>query len=173
MTPQLPDLIIFDLDGTLIEHPIGGRFRQKGMVDDWAIRAGVREVCAYLHQQGVVLAIATNQGAVAFGMFRAADLYAEILRAAAELGIQDRLVQVCYDHPKATIEAYRRDSERRKPNPGMLLDICRSASANPARALFVGDMESDRQAAENAGCMYMDQDEFFSDTHLRAIGMPS
>ena len=39
---------------------------------------------------------------------------------------------------------------RRKPAPGMLNAVLRRLSASPAEALYVGDLEIDREAAARA-----------------------
>lgn len=44
--------------------------------------------------------------------------------------------------------------EWRKPAPDMLLAIARHFNVNPANCLFVGDMETDRQAAAAAGMQF-------------------
>jgi FMN phosphatase YigB (HAD superfamily) len=55
--------------------------------------------------------------------------------------------------------AYRRDW--RKPAPGMLVAAMAHAGVSPAQACFVGDMETDRQAAVNAGVAFVWAREFF------------
>jgi D-glycero-D-manno-heptose 1,7-bisphosphate phosphatase len=49
----------------------------------------------------------------------------------------------------------------RKPAPGMLQKIMRYWGCSPKDTLYVGDMESDRQAAINAGCDFQWASEFF------------
>ena len=43
----------------------------------------------------------------------------------------------------------------RKPNPGMLEKLIKQYRTTPDQTLMVGDMESDRLAAENAGCDFI------------------
>jgi len=49
----------------------------------------------------------------------------------------------------------------RKPGPLMLEQLMDFWGVNPEETLFVGDMESDRQAAENAGCDFVWARDFF------------
>lgn len=42
--------------------------------------------------------------------------------------------------------------ECRKPAPTMITEACRFAGISPDRTFFIGDSESDMEAAENAGC---------------------
>jgi D-glycero-D-manno-heptose 1,7-bisphosphate phosphatase len=57
----------------------------------------------------------------------------------------------CPHHPEAVLEAYRRECRRRKPAPGMILDLIRDYKADPRRTLMIGDTDTDRRAAEAAG----------------------
>jgi histidinol phosphatase-like enzyme len=55
-------------------------------------------------------------------------------------------------HTDATIEEYRHPAHPwRKPAPGMLLDLIRAWQIDPARAVLVGDQDSDLAAAAAAG----------------------
>ena len=65
-------------------------------------------------------------------------------------------------HPKATIEELRKDSPRRKPGPGMLLEIIEQSGEAKRDTLMVGDRPEDEQAARNAGVNFMWADAFFS-----------
>src|SRR5260221_2433900 len=57
-------LVIFDVDGTIVTTKSGETFRKTA--DDWQWLPGRLEKLQELDRQGVKLAIATNQGGVAF-----------------------------------------------------------------------------------------------------------
>ena len=48
--------------------------------------------------------------------------------------------------------AYRRDSDWRKPKPGMILQTAMELGINLAKSFMVGDRKSDIEAGRAAGC---------------------
>jgi D-glycero-D-manno-heptose 1,7-bisphosphate phosphatase len=150
-------LIILDVDGTLVTTASGATFRKTA--DDWQWLPGRIDRLNALRQQGVTLALATNQGGVAFGYMEEPDMTAEIQKVAFQIDAQ--MWHICYDHPKATIERYRHESQDRKPGPGMLLNIMETLKIGPGDTLMVGDRPEDEQAAQAAGTAFMWANEFF------------
>src|SRR5262249_21131456 len=111
----------------------------------------------------VHLAIATNQGGVAFGYFRYVDILQALDEMCEQVPFPGKSLFMCAAHPKGTIEAFKRDDDRRKPGPGMLVEAMQRFQTEPHRVLMVGDRDEDRQADENAGCHFTYADEFFGD----------
>lgn len=154
-------LYIFDLDNTLIE----------GYIDPKQPFARVAplprriEVLTNLRQQGHIIAIATNQGGVAFGYNTEADVQAKLSRALAALGLApDTFVAVCYSDRRSRNPAYNQpaDCARRKPSGAMLREAIVAAPEASARGvLYVGDRPEDEQAAQNAGVPFQWEHEFF------------
>ena len=98
--------------------------------------------------------VVTNQAGVARGFYdeaAVADLHAWMVAALRRAGGNIDDIRFCPTHPEAPLPAYRRDSDWRKPGPGMILDLIRAWEIDPARALLVGDKESDMAAAASAG----------------------
>jgi len=58
----------------------------------------------------------------------------------------------CPDHPEATVEQYRKDTPRRKPGPGMLLELAEEHNLDLSRSWVVGDAPRDIEAGYAAGC---------------------
>jgi len=164
-------LIIFDVDSTLTVTKSGATFRKTA--HDWQWMLGRLSKLHQLKQAGVRLAIATNQGGVAFGYFEVADILRELQAMARIAGIPKGGLYICYTHPKASKEMFRAVDNRRKPGPGMLLEAMRDFEASPEETLYVGDLPEDEEAAKNAGVAFEWADKFFSEDSHVAIQAPS
>lgn len=154
-------LVIFDKDGTLIAAC--GK-RPANTPAEQVVLPGVIAKLAQLRRAGYKLAIASNQGGVAWGFLSEAEAQALVKDAAKKVGGVDHWRCCCYDERAAArnpSSPFARSSRRRKPNPGMLQEIMRAANVAPAATLMVGDQDSDRQAAKAAGCQFMWAEEFF------------
>jgi histidinol-phosphate phosphatase family protein len=157
--------VIFDVDGTLVTTKSGATFRKTA--DDWQWLPGRLETLKALHEQGTQIALASNQGGVAFGYMRRKDIINELFKTALEVG-NNVYVAVCFTHPKATIEEFRvEDDTRREPGSGMLLECQEYFLIGPIHTLMVGDRPEDEQAAQNAGVAFMWAEEFFSEKETK------
>lgn len=151
-------LIIFDKDGTLchnftnnenfIDHP-----GEQGMIP------GVVKVCHRLFDSGIHLAIASNQGGVAFGFVTFEEMVQMMVEAT--IAIKAVAYRACPHHKEGTVYPFNRQSSYRKPQPGMLTSIMDELSVDPEYVLMVGDRDEDFQAAKNAGVEFMWAWEFF------------
>lgn len=154
------ELIIFDVDGTLVRTKSGKEFRADAA--DWELLPGRVEKLAALKAQGIRLALASNQGGVGFGLLKQEEIMREIHATAKTLGIPRGGVYICYNHPRAKLEQYRADDHRRKPGPGMLLEAMQDFEASPMETLMVGDRPEDKEAARAATCVFIHADDFFA-----------
>lgn len=164
MNEQEHKLICFDIDGTLVTTKSGATFRKSP--DDWKWLPGRVEKIKELRTNGTRVAICTNQGGVAFGYMKQEDILAELTRMIKEAGIPAGGLYICYTHPKATIEQYRLEDDRRKPGPGMLFDAMNDFEAEPEDTLFVGDRPEDEQAAIAAGTAFQWAWDYFGDSPI-------
>jgi len=135
---DLPALVLFDRDGTLVADVPYNR-------DPALVRPlpGVRKGLDRLRHAGVAVGVVTNQSGVGTGRIRPDELAAVNARVDALLGPFD-VWQVCPHAPTAGCQC-------RKPAPGLVLDACAALGVTPARCLVIGDIGSDMQAAAAAG----------------------
>lgn len=151
---MLPRLIIFDADGTLRRCTVKGQ-PCPNKPGQWEIIPGVEEAIAQLWK-GSAFAVVSNQAGVALGYLSeemAGRLLYDMAQEAFPNG-DDVLIFFCPHAPDA-------DCDCRKPKPRLLERCMNLTLVGPRETLYVGDMESDRQAAENAGCCFMWAKDFF------------
>ena len=146
-------LIIFDVDGTLVRPKSGKKFRENAA--DWEWLPGRKELIQALLAAGVRVAIASNQGGVAFGYMPKEEVRDELHKMAKEAGIPKGGVYICFTHPNATIPHLRQQDHRRKPGPGMLQEAMLDFEAMEDQTLYVGDLPEDEAAAKAAGVSFL------------------
>ncbi|MCZ2829894.1 HAD-IIIA family hydrolase [Modestobacter sp. VKM Ac-2986] len=134
----LPDLVLFDRDGTLVHDvPYNGDPALVAPVD------GAREALDSLRARGVRIGLVTNQSGVGRGLITRAQADAVNARVAELLGPFDT-VQVCPHAPEDGCDC-------RKPAPGMVTAACAELGVDPARCVVIGDIAADLGAAAAAG----------------------
>ena len=134
----LPDLVLFDRDGTLVHDvPYNGDPSRVVPVD------GAREVLDRLRFVGVRVGLVTNQSGVGSGRITVDQVESVNARVEELLGPFD-VVRFC---PHARDEG----CDCRKPAPGMVKDACAALDVTPERCVLVGDIGSDVEAAQAAG----------------------
>ncbi|MFC4693731.1 HAD-IIIA family hydrolase [Geodermatophilus arenarius] len=134
----LPDLVLFDRDGTLVhDFPYNGD-------PDWVRPVdGAREALKALRSRGVRVGVVSNQSGVARGIITRDQVDACMARLAELLGPFDTL-QVCPHGPEDGCDC-------RKPAPGMVKAACAELDVDPARTVVIGDIGADVEAAAAAG----------------------
>lgn len=146
-------LVVFDADDTLRKTRSGDFYPVTHQ--DWVLLPKVRERIAKLHPE-TRLAIASNQSGVSMGKLTYNRANA-LLTACADAAFPEkalRLVLFC-PHPR------QGGCDCRKPQPGMLLQAATAFQVSPEESLFVGDMQTDRDAADHAGFWFQWAHDFF------------
>lgn len=107
-----------------------------------------------LNEAGYYVFVVTNQAGVAHGRYAESQVgvmhrwMADVL---ARDGAHIDAFAHCPHHPAAVLPQWRRDCRRRKPAPGMILDLAAQWPLDMARSFLIGDRETDLMAAEAAG----------------------
>lgn len=115
---------------------------------------GIFELVAAAKRAGYLVIVVTNQAGIGRGYYSEADFHAlmDWMKARfAERGGQIDAVYFCPYHPEHGIGQYRRDSDCRKPAPGMLLQAQRELDIDMQRSVLIGDKPSDIAAGRAAG----------------------
>jgi HAD superfamily hydrolase (TIGR01662 family) len=136
----LPELVLFDRDGTLVHDvPYNG--------DPARVRpvVGARTALDRLRAAGIKVGVVTNQSGVATGRITPDQLQAVNDRVAELLGPFDTW-QTCPHDRNAGCPC-------RKPAPGMVKEACHAVGVPPEHCVVVGDIGSDVEAATAAGAV--------------------
>lgn len=156
-------LLLLDLDGTLIETVTGHTF-PKGCWD-MKFKEGILDAIKNYNPSGVF--ICSNQGGIAksfvneFGFIAKSVYIRECIQEYTGISLVD--YAYCTNTEK--------DNEDRKPNIGMFKKACAFFNVHtPQSYLMVGDAsgkpgnfsDSDKVFADNAGCKYMDVEDFIA-----------
>jgi HAD superfamily hydrolase (TIGR01662 family) len=134
----VPDLVLFDRDGTLVHDvPYNGEPARVTPVPQ------ARAVLDELRRAGVRVGLVTNQSGVATGRITLAQVEAVNARVERLLGPFE-VVEVCPHAPTDGCAC-------RKPAPGMVKQACDALGVDPTRCVVVGDIGADVEAAAAAG----------------------
>lgn len=115
---------------------------------------GIGDLVRTANELGYVTCVITNQSGIGRGLYTEADFHTLMDHMSLELKHQDAHLDAIYfspHHPVHGIGHYKRESDSRKPAPGMLLQAAAEHGIDLARSVLVGDRCSDLQAGNAAG----------------------
>jgi D-glycero-D-manno-heptose 1,7-bisphosphate phosphatase len=122
--------------------------------EDFHFVEGIFEVVAKANRTGYWVVVVTNQAGIGRGYYSEEDFHALTAWMKArftEHGAHIDAVYFCPFHPEHGIGEYRRESDYRKPAPGMLMQAGHDLDIDFQKSLFVGDKLSDMVAGRAAG----------------------
>ena len=144
--------VFFDRDNTLIVSD-GYLGNPAGVV----LVEGAADAVARCRHLGYATVVFSNQSGVGRGLFPEEMVHAvnarldELLLDHNRGAVIDRH-EFCPFHPDATVEAYRADSDLRKPKPGMIYQAAERLAIDLSRSWVIGDAPRDIEAGHSAGC---------------------
>ncbi len=122
-------------------------------IEEFHFMDGIFDVCRTAHALDYLIIVVTNQAGIGRGYYTETDFQQLTTwmrdRFRAE-GAPLAAVYHCPYHPDGVGE-YRRQSDWRKPAPGMLLQAAADFTLDMPASLLIGDSEHDITAARAAG----------------------
>ena len=144
--------VFFDRDNTLIvSDGYLGDPSKVVLVD------GAADAVARVRSLGYAVVVFSNQSGVARGMFSEDDVHRvnarvdEMLQDQNPSAVIDRH-EFCPYHPEGTVEPYAKESELRKPKPGMILQAAEKLALDLSRSWVIGDAPRDIESGKAAAC---------------------
>jgi D-glycero-D-manno-heptose 1,7-bisphosphate phosphatase len=141
--------VFLDRDGVL-NRDIGYVYRPDQIV--WI--EGAQEAIKACNDVGALVFVISNQSGVARGYYDENAVYALhewMVAQLAAAGAHVDAFEFCPHHEEAVLAQYRRNCRRRKPEPGMILDLLNRWPVERRRSMLIGDKSSDIGAGEAAG----------------------
>jgi D-glycero-D-manno-heptose 1,7-bisphosphate phosphatase len=139
-----PAALFLDLDHTVIKPKTNSTFPKDK--DDWTFIPGVLNKIKLFQEAGYKIIGASNQGSIAAGYISLKDIiekFANITNAAKKEGVNFEKIYFSKTNNK--------NDQMRKPNPGIALKSASELGINIKDSIMVGDRDSDKEFAANAG----------------------
>lgn len=123
-------------------------------IDDFEFIEGIFELCREAKRRGYLIFIVTNQAGIARGYYSEQNFleltaWMESIFLSEGIGI-DKVYFSPY-HPDYGIGGYKKDTDCRKPKPGMILNAVSEFNIDVSNSVLVGDKATDIAAALAAG----------------------
>ncbi|TGL10908.1 HAD family hydrolase [Leptospira meyeri] len=141
--------MFLDRDGVINED-----FDYVYRMEDFQFKSEIFEICKLANANHYLVFIITNQAGIARGYYSERDFFIltkwmlnEFLNQSCSI----TKVYYCPYHPDFGNKRYKRDSNFRKPNPGMILKAAKRYSIDLENSILVGDQNTDVEAGFRAG----------------------
>lgn len=174
-TPKVNKALFLDLDHTIV-RPLEGRTFPKD-ADDWQFLPGMPQAVFPFIEAGFCIIIISNQGGIEAGHHTEEEVETK-LQAVLNNVLTLYALQADDFSPADVPDLYSRAgffycptndkaNPDRKPNPGMIHRAAEKHGIDLENSFFVGDMDSDQQAAQAAGVgKYFHVDRFLQLQHF-------
>jgi D-glycero-D-manno-heptose 1,7-bisphosphate phosphatase len=142
--------IFLDRDDTIIEDP--GYINSPDQVK---LLPFASSAVADFRKMGYKLVVISNQSGVARGIITEqalSQIHEKLKQLLGEQNAYLDRIYYCPYHPDGIIQKYRKDSDWRKPKPGMLLAAAKEMNLNLSDSWMVGNTYQDVAAGKAAGC---------------------
>ncbi len=142
--------IFLDRDDTLIEDP--GYINNPKQVK---LLDGAAEALIEFSDMGYKLVVVSNQSGVARGIVTEktlGEIHNRLKQLLAEKGAFLDKIYYCPHHPDGVIAKYKKESDWKKPNPGMLLTAAEEMDIDLEQSWAIGNSSRDIEAGLRAGC---------------------
>jgi D-glycero-D-manno-heptose 1,7-bisphosphate phosphatase len=141
--------LFLDRDGVInIDHGY------QHCIEGFEFVSGIFSLCQRFKRHNYELIVVTNQSGIARGYYSEqdfADLTSWMKTQFSQRNVPLSGVYYSPYHPQQGLGKYKKDSDCRKPKPGMLLQAAQDLEIDLHRSVMVGDSFSDMQAAYHAG----------------------
>ncbi len=142
--------IFLDRDDTIVDDP--GYISSPEQVK---LLPGAVDALKSFKSLGYKLIVVSNQSAIARGIIdeeKLSTIHAKLERILANQGVFLDKIYYCPFHPDGSVEEYSKESELRKPNPGMLLQAGKDFDIDFKESWMIGDSYRDVTAGIAVGC---------------------
>jgi D-glycero-D-manno-heptose 1,7-bisphosphate phosphatase len=147
----MPDKAIFlDRDDTIIEDPGYINCAEQVKLVPAAAQALVE-----LRKLGFKLIVVSNQSGIARGIIQEqaiGQIHDRLKQLLAEHNAYLDRIYYCPFHPEGAVQKFRKDSDWRKPKPGMLLAASKEMKISLTNSWMIGNGYADIAAGKAAGC---------------------
>ena len=140
-------------------------------VEDFEFIQGIFDFCRHAKTLGYKLIVVTNQSGIGRGYYSEDD-FSKLTDWMKQQFVINQCeidaVYFCPYHPEKALPPYLKDSDWRKPAPGMLLQAIQDFDLNVNQSIMIGDRETDMQAAQAAGVgrkILLHEYQFNTDQH--------
>jgi D-glycero-D-manno-heptose 1,7-bisphosphate phosphatase len=142
--------VFLDRDDTIIED--SGYINNPEQVK---LAAGAAGALVDLRKMGYKVVIVSNQSGIARGIVTEqaiAQIHERLKQLLAEENAYLDRIYYCPYHPDGAVQKFRKDSDWRKPKPGMLLAAAKEMNIDLVGSWMIGNDYKDVAAGKAAGC---------------------